>query len=140
MRALLMQLTEDHDGLRLMMREFNGAMNAALPDLADITRRRISFSQLFRQYLERKQHLITCVRQSTQSADVENTLRAHADGTRDLFLQYSAHIKVWTPDHIASDWSGYRAAVLNLQRQLIGRLESEEATLHPLAKAAGYEG
>lgn len=133
-----MQLNEDHDGLRLMMREFARAMNAAEPDLPDISRRRIAFSQLFRQYLDRKQQLVTHVRLSKPSAQTESTLRAHADGTRDLFLQYSAHIKIWTPDRIASHFSDYRTAVLELQRQLFERLASEEATLHPLAKAAGY--
>lgn len=110
-------------------------MNAANPDMADISRRRIAFSQLFRQYLIRKQELVATVRLKTTSVQVENTLRAHADGTRDLFLQYNAHIKVWTPDRIAGDWPGYRTAVLSLQRQLNERLEWEETTLHPLAVA-----
>ena len=132
-----MQLNEDHDALRLMTREFVRAMNATNPDMADISRRRIAFSQLFRQYMIRKQELVASVRLSTTSVQVETTLRAHADGARELFLQYNAHIKVWTPDRIAGDWPGYRTAVLGLQRQLIERLTWEETTLHPLAVAAG---
>tara|TARA_R110000868_G_scaffold101151_5_gene278515 strand:- start:596 stop:1003 length:408 start_codon:yes stop_codon:yes gene_type:complete len=130
-----MQLNQDHDDLRRLTREFARAMNAANPDMADISRRRIAFSQLFRQYLIRKQELVATVRLKTTSVQVENTLRAHADGTRDLFLLYNAHIKVWTPDRIAGDWPGYRTAVLSLQRQLNERLEWEETTLHPLAVA-----
>ena len=118
------------------MREFADAMNAPTPDMVDISRRRIAFSQLFRQHMQQEDAFVQTLRTLGRPKHVDDVLRTHGDAMRDLFLQYSAHIKIWTPDRIAREWAGYRKDVLGLQRQLSDRMAWEEKTLYPLAPYA----
>ncbi|WP_298398451.1 hemerythrin domain-containing protein [Sphingobium sp.] len=128
-----MELAQDHDGLRKMMRDFAHAMESArVEDMSDIARRRIAFSQLFREHMAREDAMVQNLRRGAMPPQADRIIRDHSRAMVALFLRYSDHIKYWTPAQIAADWPGYRVAVLDLQNGLHDRMEWEEANLHPL--------
>ncbi|WP_093018358.1 hypothetical protein [Sphingobium sp. YR768] len=128
-----MELAQDHDGLRRMMRDFAHAMESArAEDMPDIARRRIAFSQLFREHMAREDAMVQDLRRNPMTPHADQVVRTSSRAMVALFLRYSDHIKYWTPAQIAADWPGYRAAVLELQNGLYDRMEWEEAHLHPL--------
>ncbi|MFC3441277.1 hypothetical protein ACFOKF_08710 [Sphingobium rhizovicinum] len=128
-----MILAQDHDGLRKMMRNFAHAMeNARVEDMPDIARRRIGFSQLFREHMAREDAMVRDVRRGAMAPQADRIFRDHSRAIVALFLRYSDHIKYWTPAQIAADWPGYRQGVLALQNGLYDQMEWEEANLHPL--------
>ncbi|MDO7833646.1 hypothetical protein Q4610_01175 [Sphingobium sp. HBC34] len=127
------KLKQDHDALRGMMREFAYVMHAHGPEaLPDIARRRIAFSQLFRDHLGREDAGVVALRDGPVAARAAPVARDHGRAMVALFLRYSDHIKVWTPARIEQDWQGYRDAVLALQQSLCDRMDWEERHLHPL--------
>jgi len=107
------------------------------PDMLRVTRQRISIFQIFQSHMERKNKAVARLRQCGFPHDAVAILKAHDEATRDLFLRYSDHTRVWTPDRIKLDWAGYRAAVIALQQLAHDRLSWEEDVLHPLLKRAG---
>nr|WP_269076429.1 hemerythrin domain-containing protein [Sphingobium cupriresistens] len=132
-RTMLMQLTRDHDALRGMMGEFAHIMRTRGPEaLPDIARRRIAFSQLFRDHMGREDALVVALRSGSTAAQADSVMRDHSRAMVALFLRYSDHIKDWTPAQITQDWHGYRDAVLELQQGLLDRMTWEERHLHPL--------
>lgn len=134
---MLMQLKQDHDALRGMMRDFAQVMRAHGPEaLPDIARRRIAFSQLFRDHMGREDAMVVALRSGPMAAQADPVMRDHSRAMVALFLRYSDHIKVWTPARIAQDWHGYRDAVLELQQGLLDRMAWEEGHLHPLMMEA----
>lgn len=132
--AVKTALMGDHDGLRRMMREYAAMMGVVRPaDLQELGRRRIAFSQLFRQHMGREDAMVQAVRLSGVGLAGERIMQEHRDRVMALFLRYSDHIKQWTPDQIDRDWGAYRSAVLALQQSLWALMEWEERYLHPLA-------
>ena len=126
-------LKQDHDALRAMMHDFAHVLRTRGSDaLPDIARRRISFSQLFRQHMGREDARALDLRNGRQAAQADPVLREHGRAIRILFLRYSDHIKQWTPAQIDADCAGYRTAVLALQDGLRERMAWEEKHLHPL--------
>ncbi|NNM77400.1 hemerythrin domain-containing protein [Sphingomonas sp. ID1715] len=49
-----------------------------------------------------------------------------------LTAQLHAHVREWTAERIAADWSGYRAAAEALIVALTKRIDREEQELYPL--------
>nr|WP_254913724.1 hypothetical protein [Sphingobium sp. Z007] len=132
-----MELKQDHDALRGMMREFAHVMRAHGPEaLPDITRRRIAFSQLFRDHMGREDAMVVALRAGPMAVQADPVAREHSRAIVALFLRYSDHIKHWTPAQIERDWQGYRDAVLALQQGLLDRMAWEERHLHPLMAEA----
>ncbi|MBZ9648789.1 hemerythrin domain-containing protein [Sphingobium sp. 3R8] len=131
------ELRQDHDALRGMMREFAHVMRTQGPEaLPDITRRRIAFSQLFRDHMGREDALVVALRTGRTAVQSDPVARDHSRAMVALFLRYSDHIKNWTPARIERDWSGYRDSVLELQQGLLDRMAWEEQHLHPLMAEA----
>lgn len=132
-----MELKRDHDALRGMMREFAHVMRANGPEaLPDITRRRIAFSQLFRDHMGREDAMVVALRFGPTASQADPVAREHSRAIVALFLRYSDHIKNWTPAKIERDWPGYRDDVLDLQQGLLDRMAWEERYLHPLMMEA----
>lgn len=130
---MVLELTRDHDGLRIAMRTFAQAMHRAdAADMSEIARRRIAFSQLFRDHMAREDSFVQQLRRLPPSARAADIVNEHGAAIRALFLRYSDHIKYWSPAQISADWPGYRAAVLALQASLHERMIWEERNLHPL--------
>ncbi|MEC3911048.1 hypothetical protein U5A82_11380 [Sphingobium sp. CR2-8] len=131
------KLTQEHDDLRVAMRNFAYVMRTACnDDIPSIARLRIDFSQMFRAHMAQEDAMVTALRHSAISPQIDRTLRDHSRGVVALFLRYSDHIKYWTPVQIGKDWPGYRDAVLSLQNGLYERMEWEEQHLHPLFDGA----
>lgn len=129
-------LKQDHDALRAMMHDFAHVLRTRGSDaLPDIARRRISFSQLFRQHMGREDARALDLRNGRQAAQADPVLREHGRAIRILFLRYSDHIKYWTPAVIKGSWDDYLAAVLVLQGELADRMAWEERCLYPLIDA-----
>ncbi|MBV2150636.1 hypothetical protein KRZ98_20745 [Sphingobium sp. AS12] len=129
-------LKQDHEALRVMMREFAHIMRTSgIEALPDIARKRIAFSQLFREHMGREDARALDLRNGHLAAQADPLLREHGRAIRALFLRYSDHIKYWTPTMIAQDWSGYLEAVLTLQGELAEQMAWEERNLHPLMDA-----
>lgn len=132
-QIMTMDLRRDHDGLRRMMQDFALMMNSAqLQDMPDVARRRIAFSQGFREHMAREEAMVQQLRKRPLAPETSQALREHGRAIVALFLRYSDHIKIWTPAQIKADWPGYRRAVLDLQEGLRDRLGWEERHLHPL--------
>lgn len=127
------ELKQDHDVLRGMMQAFAHVMRTqGVEAMPDIARRRIAFSQQFREHMGREDALVVALRTRPTDAQTDMVLRDHGRAMVALFLRYSDHIKYWTPAQIALDWHGYRDAVLDLQEGLFERMAWEERHLHPL--------
>ncbi|MDF0541341.1 hemerythrin domain-containing protein [Sphingobium sp. H39-3-25] len=127
-------LVADHDALRRMMREYAAMLDAGKPEsMHDLSRQRIAFSQRFRAHMAAEYELVTAWSEVDASARVAQVTRTFSEGIRRIFMDYSQHIKDWTPDRIGADWAGYRRAVLGLQRQLADHMAWEERELHPVA-------
>ncbi|KQN09418.1 hypothetical protein ASE85_00060 [Sphingobium sp. Leaf26] len=128
-----MELTQGHNDLRVAMRDFAYIMQAAnADDLPEVARRRIRFSQLFREHMGQEDAMVTALRRRSLTPQADSIVRDHGRAVVALFLRYSDHIKYWTPAQIGQDWPGYRDAVLVLQNALYDRMEWEEQHLHPL--------
>lgn len=128
-----MELTQGHDDLRGMMRDFAHLMlTATVDDMPEVARRRIRFSQLFRAHMGQEDAMVITLRRRPLTPQADGVLRDHSRAMVALFLRYSDHIKYWTPAQISRDWRGYRDAVLTLQNGLYDRMEWEETHLHPL--------
>lgn len=129
-------LKQDHEALRVMMQEFAHIMRTSgVEALPDIARKRIAFSQLFREHMGREDARALDLRDGHLAAQADPLLREHGRAIRALFLRYSDHIKYWTPTLITQDWNGYLEAVLALQGELAERMTWEERNLHPLMDA-----
>jgi len=129
------QLAQDHTALRTVMRNFVQALDQR--DIADIARRRIEFSQLFRGHMAREDVTVNALRRSeTPTRDLQ-TACDHSRATVSLFLRYSEHLKRWTSTAVEADWAGYRHAVVELQNAMLDRMAWEEVHLHPLLPRAG---
>lgn len=128
------QLAQDHDGLRTIMRDFMTALDRR--DMADIARRRIEFSQLFRSHMAREDNAVNTLRQGGNPSRDLPVAFEQSRAIVSLFLRYSDHLKRWTPAAIEADWTGYRHAVAQLQQALLDRMAWEEAQLHPLLPRA----
>lgn len=127
------ELTQGHDDLRRMMRDFAHLMlSATVDDMSEVARRRTRFSQLYRDHMGQEDAMVTALRRRPLAPEADRILRDHSRAMVALFLRYSDHIKYWTPAQIGQDWPGYRQAVLALQNGLYERMEWEEAHLHPL--------
>lgn len=124
------QLAQDHDGLRTIMRDFITALDRR--DMADIARRRIAFSQLFRSHMAREDDAVSMLRQSRNPSRDLPVAFEQSRAIVSLFLRYSDHVKHWTPAAVEANWTGYRHAVAQLQEALFERMAWEEAQLHPL--------
>lgn len=134
---MTLELTRDHDSLRIAMRSFAQAMNRAnTADMSEIARRRIAFSQLFRDHMGREDSMVQQLRRLPPSSRAADVIDEHGAAIRALFLRYSDHIKYWNPAQISADWSGYRAAVL---ASLHERMIWEERNLHPLTAGMGHQ-
>ena len=132
-KMMMTDLRHDHDGLRRMMQDFALMMRSARPeDMLEVTRRRIAFSQAFREHMAREDRMVQQLRKGPLSPEAGQALRGHGRAIVALFLRYSDHIKIWTPAQIETDWAGYRTAVLGLQDGLRERMAWEEQHLHPL--------
>lgn len=130
---MVMGLRQDHDGLRLLMREFAQLLAVAgMKDMPDLARRRIAFSQAFREHMGREDAMVRDLVRRPLTPQATGIVREHGRAMVALFLRYSDHVKDWTPAQIAADWSGYRNAVLDLQNGLYDRMDWEEQHLHPL--------
>lgn len=128
------QLAQDHGTLRTIMRDFVQALDRR--DMADIARRRIEFSQLFRSHMAREDAAVNAMRRSeTPTRDLQ-TACEHSRSVVALFLRYSEHLKRWTSVDVEADMAGYRQAVVELQNALLDRMAWEEAKLHPLLPRA----
>jgi hypothetical protein len=129
-------LKQDHEALRVMMHEFAMVMRTCgIEALPEIARKRIAFSQMFREHMGREDARALTLRDGHLAVQADLLLREHGRSVRALFLLYSDHIKYWTPTLIAQDWSGYLDAVLALQDRLAERMAWEERNLHPLMDA-----
>lgn len=128
------QLVQDHDDLRTIMRDFMTALDRR--DMADIARRRIAFSQMFRSHMGREDDAVTALRQSRNPVRDLPVAFQQSRAIVALFLRYSDHVKRWTPAAVEADWAGYRHAVAVLQQALLDRMAWEEAQLHPLLPPA----
>ena len=127
------KLTQDHDGLRVAMREFAQLIDgAALTDMPEVTRRRISFSQRFRAHMAAEDAVLRDLKRRVASPEIDRTVREHSRAQVDLFLRYSDHIERWTPAAITADLAGYAMAVQALQKGLYALMDWEETHLHPL--------
>lgn len=127
------ELTQGHDALRILMRDFAHVMQTAcVDDMPTITRLRVAFSRLFSDHMGQENATIETLRRGPMTPQVDGILRDHSRAIVALFLRYSDHIKYWTPALIGQDWPGYRDAVLALQDGLYERMEWEEEHLHPL--------
>jgi hypothetical protein len=125
-------LARDHDDLRVTMREFAQLLQrSSVEDMPEIARRRIVFSQLFREHMGREDAVVRGAGPALMTPEATKAVREHGRAMVALFLRYSDHIKCWTPAQIVNDWQGYRDAVLALQDALYERMEWEEAHLHP---------
>jgi hypothetical protein len=133
---MLNDVRRDHDGLRLLMREFAQFLaKACAKDMPDVARRRIAFSQAFRAHMGREEAMVQDLRRRPMTPEATQVVREHSRAMVALFLRYSDHVKDWTPARIAADWTGYRGAVLDLQKGLHDRMAWEEKHLHPLLAA-----
>lgn len=127
------KLTQGHDDLRVLMRDFAHIMQtASIDDMPLIARLRIAFSRSFSDHMGRENATIDALRRGPLTPHADGILRDHRQAIVALFLRYSEHIKYWTPAQIGQDWPDYRRAVLALQGQLYERMEWEEKHLHPL--------
>lgn len=132
-QIMMMDLRRDHDGLRRIMHDFALMMHSGqLKDMPDVARRRIAFSQGFREHMAREDAMVQTLRKRPLLPEASQALREHGRAIVALFLRYSDHIKIWTPAQIEADWAGYLAAVLELQEGLRDRMAWEERHLHPL--------
>jgi hypothetical protein len=125
-----LDLRAEHDGLRTMMREFAALLLASRPDMAEIARRRIAFSQAYRRHVDCEAKAVRMACSTGLIAGAGQAARIHTDRVRELFLAYSAHVNHWTPGRIADDWAGYGKAVQGLQRTLHILMAWEEEKLH----------
>ncbi|HUD95189.1 hypothetical protein [Sphingobium sp.] len=130
---MVMGLRQDHDGLRLLMREFAQILHGAGADgMVELARRRIAFSQAFREHMGREDAMVRVLSRHPMTSSATQVVRDHGRAMVALFLRYSDHVKDWSPAQIQADWAGYRDAVLILQNGLYDRMEWEEQHLHPL--------
>ena len=128
-------LKAEHDALRAEMRAFAIMMPVQRPnDLTALMRGRTSFSNLFRQHLAHEESRMTSLRTGYPDCPMEQAQREHGNRLRRLFLNYSDHIKAWTPARILADWARYRSDVLALQKGLHDLMAWEEKALHPLLR------
>ncbi|MCP1468850.1 hypothetical protein J3E64_000517 [Sphingobium sp. OAS761] len=135
------ELMRDHDGLRVLMREFAQAMDRAGSDeVAQISRLRVQFSQRFREHMGREDAYVRALRGRMLPPSTDKLIRHHNRALVALFLRYSDHIKYWTSAQIVADWQEYRLAVLALQDGLYDKMEWEEAYLHPLLDGGASTG
>lgn len=56
-----------------------------------------------------------------------------------LFDGYTDHAQYWTPETIANDWDGFRAASRIKTHAMLARIEREECELFPLVGAADID-
>jgi hypothetical protein len=130
---MTLHLKAEHDALRTALRAFAELMSPTQPaDLTALMRGRTDFSNLFRQHLTHEEGEIATLRTGDLDCPREQVQREHGNRLRKLFLNYSDHIKAWTPGRIGSEWTRYRNDVLALQKGLYELMAWEESVLHPL--------
>ncbi|NWK95672.1 hypothetical protein DM806_08295 [Sphingobium lactosutens] len=130
---MVMVLRQDHDGLRLLMREFAQLLAvASIRDMPDLARRRIAFSQAFREHMGREDAMVRDLGRRSPTPQATGVVREHGRAMVALFLRYSDHVKDWAPAQINADLAGYRNAVRALQNGFHDRMAWEEQHLHPL--------
>lgn len=127
------ELAQGHDALRVAMRDFARIMDRSGPeDMPVIAQKRIAFSQLYRDHMAKEDAAVRGLTRPSLPMEAEQAVRDHGRAIVTLFLRYSEHLKHWTPAMIAQDWTGYRAAVKQLQDSLHERMAWEEKHLHPI--------
>lgn len=120
------QRKREHDALRASMARFLAMLDApAGVDQISLLRERMLFSQAFSTHLLNEHNDLHKLANAGQSA----LLRERDTKILKLREDYSTHIRQWTPPLITSDPSGYRSAVLALQRRLLDIMEWEERIL-----------
>lgn len=71
-----------------------------------------------------------------ERADVRETGRQFHSDLATLFAAYASNAQHWTPDRIAEDWDGFRAASRKMTLAMFARIDLEESELYPLAAGA----
>lgn len=94
---------------------------------AELIRERMLFSQIFKSHLAHERaEVISLASINTVLAD---KAKLRGSMIAELQADYSAHVRHWTPQHLITDWSGYRKAVLGLQARLRRFMLWEEENL-----------
>ena len=119
------------------MRDYAELMRSGAPgDMTTVAKKRIAFSRLFREHMHDVGAAIDAARGGVLLESDSRILASHSENFQPIFLRYSAHIKYWSPDRIASEWEEYCAACIALQDMYGRQLDWEEQFLVPVLKRA----
>lgn len=127
-----MDCSGEHDALRRMMDEFADLMACSGDESrAALPRARMLFSQLFTSHLAKEHAYIRALVASPAGLRFRPVVEDYEARIAGLRMDYSAHIRTWTPARVAACRPDYVLAVLALQDRLRALMDWEERYLFP---------
>jgi hypothetical protein len=132
----MIEALDDHYArLRAKVAAMRVQCRAGAPDSAALSHAR---HQLMTASLARSRFLKDTVYPALLGTGIDGIGAAVDALDRDLSqhrADVSLHVSTWTPDRIAADWTGYRAASARLMRKIEDRIRREQAVLMPTLAA-----
>lgn len=125
------ELDQHFERLRAKVAAMRALCRTGSPDLVRLSRAR---HQLMTASLDRSRLLTAAVYPALRAAGIAEITPAIDSLDRDLSqhrADVSRHVSTWTPERIAADWTGYRAASARLMRAVDDRMQREQAVLMP---------
>ncbi len=124
---------DDHDRLRVMIDAYLAMLRGnARPDIAEVMRRRLAFSNAFRAHVAAEGPALDALRTGNGDHPVDRMLDRHGARLREVMPGYSALIHDWTPPRIVAEWPSYCREVRAQVRRYYEFLAWEEAQVLPL--------
>jgi hypothetical protein len=96
---------------------------------AALPRARVLFSQRFANHMADEAEYLRALVASPAGASLLPVFREYEDRVRDLRVDYSAHVRKWTPQEIDRHWPQYVSAVRVLQDRFRTLMDWEEENL-----------
>jgi hypothetical protein len=129
--AMLGALQQAHAVVRSCIQEMEVVTSASSPDRLKYTEARLRIS---RASTARRACLsaILCEILESPAEEEKATIGRVQEADRALLQKSARLVSQWTPEAIAADWRGYRAASRQIRRHMVAELEIEENLLFPL--------
>jgi len=125
--------TDEHDHLRVLIDSYLAMLRGnARPDIVDVMRRRLAFSNAFRAHVAAEGPVLDALRTGDRDHPTDRILDQHSCRLREVMPGYSALIHDWTPARIEAEWPDYCHDVRMQVKRYYEFLEWEEAQVLPL--------